>query len=597
MSNLPIDVQPSELTKELSPWQRTPVNQAPDLAGYNALAGDAALQDALRAHCQGDLAEIRAYLAPIGALAGSAQARYHSTEANTQTPRLRSVDRHGFRVDEVEFAPSWHWLMANAIHFGLGATPWTTSSPDAHLRRAAGYYLWGQAETGHLCPVTMTYAVIPALRNNRAMLEQWQPLLASTTYDPGLRPPRGKKGILCGMSMTEKQGGSDLQNSSTIAVPSGTEGVYLINGHKWFTSAPMCDLFLVLARTREGISCFLVPRVFDSGERNGMELVRLKDKLGNRSNASSEVEYRDCRGWLLGEPGRGVATIMGMVASTRLDVILNSASIMRRALSEAIWNSLHRSAFGHTLIDKPLMQNVLADLAVEVEAAVLSSVRMAATFDHPDDARSRALRRIGLPILKYWIAKRTAYVVAEAMECLGGNGYIEESGLPLLYREAPLGSIWEGAGNVNALDAVRALHRNPDSLDAWYEEVRAGAAQEPLLQARLEQVHDQIRRQDVAEGDTRRLVADMATCLQASQLIQHGNAQVAELYCASRIGAEWRGTFGTLPYSGRLADVIERAMPRGDDTDASQAAISQAHQDIMQLTLDGVSHVRASQAR
>lgn len=590
MSNLPINVKPFELSKELSPFQRAPVNQAPDLVGYNAFASDAALQEALRAHSSGDYQELASHLDPIGALAGTAQARYHSMEANTNTPRLRTVDRHGFRVDEVEFSPSWHWLMSNAINFGLGGTPWTVSNPDSHLQRAAGYYLWGQVETGHLCPVTMTYAVVPALTVDKAQLEQWRPLLASTTYDPGLRPPRTKKSIQAGMSMTEKQGGSDLRNSSTLAVPSGTDGVYVINGHKWFTSAPMCDIFLVLARTSEGISCFVVPRILDNGERNGMELVRLKDKLGNRSNASAEVEYRDSLGWLLGEPGRGIATIMHMVASTRMDVILNSASIMRRALSEAIWHANYRGAFRKYLIDKPLMQNVLADLSIEVEAAVASSMRLAAIFDQPQSTANSALHRIGLPIMKYWIAKRTAFMVAEALETLGGNGYIEESGLPQLYREAPLGSIWEGAGNVNALDARRAMQTHPESLDVWYEEVRRGADQDATLKAQLEQVYRDARDPATEEGDMRRLVADMATCFQASQLIQHGNPQVAELYCASRVGGDWRGTFGTLRHSSHFTDIIERSMPRAGQASRQQAHIDDsATQDIMQLTLDSMN--------
>ncbi|NUS51496.1 MAG: DNA alkylation response protein, partial [Nocardioidaceae bacterium] len=419
---------------------RASTNQAPPLVDHNTVTSDLALVEALERH--GAPGAVDA-LSPLGALASSAEAREHGLLANRHEPELTAYDRYGNRVDEVRFHPSWHWLMERAVGFGLQAAPWTSDAPDAHLRRAAGFFAWSQTEPGHGCPVSMTYAAVPALRVDDAVAKEWTPRLAATTYDFGLRPVADKAGALAGMGMTEKQGGSDVRANVTTATPTSVEGEYTLDGHKWFTSAPMNDVFLVLAQTGPGVTCFLVPRVLPDGSRNPLDVVRLKDKLGNRSNASSELEFRGTWAQRLGDEGRGVRTIIEMVAATRLDCVLGSASLMRRALAEASWHVAHRSAFGRLLADKPLMQNVVADLAVESEAATALAMRLASAVDAAHDPHEAALRRIALPLAKYWVCKRTPMMVGEALECLGGNGYVEESGMPLLFRESPLNSIWE----------------------------------------------------------------------------------------------------------------------------------------------------------
>ncbi|MEO5851555.1 MAG: acyl-CoA dehydrogenase family protein, partial [Nocardioides sp.] len=419
--------------------RRIVTNQAPPLEGYDVVASDAALVEGVLRHGS---AEVLDSLSALGLEAGTAEAREHGQLANRHPPALTTYDRYGQRVDEVEFHPSWHWLMTRAVGHGLQAAPWVSGSPHAHVRRAAGFFAWSQTEPGHGCPLSMTYAAVPALRADPALAEEWTPLLAATTYDPGLRPVAAKAGALAGMGMTEKQGGSDVRANVTEARPTGVDGEYTLHGHKWFTSAPMNDVFLVLAQARDGLSCFLVPRVLADGTRNRLDVVRLKDKLGNRSNASAELELDGTWGRRLGDEGRGVRTIIDMVAATRLDCVLGSASLMRRALAEASWHVAHRSAFGSLLADQPLMQNVVADLAVESEAATALALRLAAAVDRRDDPHEAALRRIALPLAKFWVCKRTPAMVAEALECLGGNGYVEDSGLPLLFRESPLNSIW-----------------------------------------------------------------------------------------------------------------------------------------------------------
>ena len=380
----------------------------------------------------------------------------------------------------MDFHPSWHWLMERAVGHGLAAAPWESDRPHAHVRRAAGFMAWSHTEPGHGCPISMTYAAVPALRVDDAIAKEWTPLLASTTYDPGLRTrSTEKRGALAGMGMTEKQGGSDVRANVTEARPTTADGEYTLHGHKWFTSAPMNDVFLVLAQARGGVTCFLVPRVLPDGTRNRLDVVRLKDKLGNRSNASSELELDGTVARRLGDEGRGVRTIIEMVAATRLDCVLGSTSLMRRALNEASWHVAHRSAFGSLLADKPLMQNVIADLAVETEAATALAMRLAAAVDDLADPHEAALRRIALPLAKFWVCKRTPFMVAEALECLGGNGYVEESVLPLLYREAPLNSVWEGSGNVNALDVLRALSREPEVARGLDHRGRAGPRRRP----------------------------------------------------------------------------------------------------------------------
>ena len=402
--------------------------------------------------------------------------------ANENPPVLRSHDSRGNRIDEVEFHPAWHALMGTAVRHGLHAAPWADDAPGSHVARAAKFYVWTQAEGGHGCPVSMTYAAVPALRHQPDLAARFEPLLAARCYDPGLRPPDGKAGLLAGMAMTEKQGGSDVRANTTRAVPAG-QGRYQLTGHKWFCSAPMCDLFLVLAQAPEGLSCFLLPRVLPDGSRNSMRIQRLKDKLGNRSNASAEVEYDAASAWLVGEPGRGVRTIIEMVSATRLDCVLGSAAAIRQACVTAVYYAGARRSFGKKLIDHPLMASVLADLTLESEAATTLAMRLAGAADQAarGDAEQAALLRIALPAAKYWVCKRTPAVAAEALECLGGNGYVEESGMPRIYRDAPLNSVWEGSGNVTALDVLRALARSPQAGQALLAEVglAAGADRAP----------------------------------------------------------------------------------------------------------------------
>ncbi|QGG41750.1 acyl-CoA dehydrogenase family protein [Aeromicrobium yanjiei] len=545
----------------MDPLQRAPSNQASPLVGHNVATGDQALMDAVSAFGGEHSPAIIEALTPIGSLAGSAEAREHWHLANENEPVLRTADRFGTRIDEVDFHPSWHWLMTQGVGFGLTAEPWVSQSPVAHLQRAAGFLAWGQVEQGHMCPITMTYAVVPALRADDALAKQWTTGLASRTYDFGLRAPELKAGLLAGMGMTEKQGGSDLRTTTTQARPTETHGEYLLTGHKWFTSAPMNDLFLVLAQAPGGVSCFVVPRVRPDGTRNALSIVRLKDKLGNRSNASSELEFTDAWAVRLGDEGRGIRTIIEMVSATRQDCILGSAGIMRKAVSEAAWHASGRAAFGATLADQPAMINVLADLAVESEAATMVAMRLASAVDKPHDAHEQALRRIGLALEKFWVCKRTPFMVAEALECLGGNGYVEESGMPLLFRESPLNSIWEGSGNVQALDVLRALSREPESLEAWVTEVGTVRGENRHLDAMAETVLTELADLTDIETRARRIAGQMAAVLQGTVLLQHGDPDVADAFCASRLGGDWGGTFGTLPHGLALAGIVARTTP------------------------------------
>ena len=543
---------------------RVATNQAPPLVGHNIVTGDAALVEAVTRHASAEVVED---LAGIGAEAATAEAREHGMLANEHHPELVGYDRYGNRVDEVQFHPSWHWLMERAVGHGLGAAPWEqqeAGSPYAHVRRAAGFMAWSHTEPGHGCPISMTYAAVPALRADEAIAKEWTPLLASTRYDPGVRLASAKRGALAGMGMTEKQGGSDVRANVTEARPTSVDGEYTLHGHKWFTSAPMNDLFLVLAQAEGGVTCFVVPRVLADGTRNQLDVVRLKDKLGNRSNASSELEFDGTVAQRLGDEGRGVRTIIEMVAATRLDCVLGSTSLMRRAVNEATWHTSHRSAFGSLLAEKPLMQNVLADLAVEAEAATALAMRLASAVDLVSDPHEAALRRIGLPLAKFWVCKRTPYLVAEARECLGGNGYVEESGLPLLYREAPLNSVWEGSGNVNALDVLRALGREPEVLDAWITEVGRAQGGDARLDRAIEDtlglLGSLMGEPDRLEVNARRLAGRMAAVLQGSLLVRFAPPEVADVFCASRLGSAYDGTYGALD-GGDLRAIVERATP------------------------------------
>ncbi|GAB3579194.1 acyl-CoA dehydrogenase family protein [Calidifontibacter terrae] len=545
-------------------FARIPTNQPTPLVGHHAVRGDAALVDAVRAQA-GDLAEtLLTSLDDLGVEAGSAQTRDHGMLANEHGPTLRTVDRFGQRVDEIDFHPSWHHMMRRGLAHGLGATAWVSEAPLPHLRRAAGYIAWTPLEPGHGCPLTMTYAAVPALRADDALAKEWTDLIASPTYDFGLREPHGKAGLLVGMGMTEKQGGSDVRTNVTRAQRQD-DGSYELFGHKWFTSAPMNDLFLVLAQAPQGLSCFLVPRVKQDGTRNAIEIVRLKDKLGNRSNASSELEFRGACATRLGDEGRGVATIIEMVAATRLDCVLGSASLMRRAVAEASWYVSQRSAFGGTLLDKPAMTNVVADLAIESEAATHLALRLARAVESPHDDHELALRRMALPLAKFWVCKRAPMVTVEAMECLGGNGYVEESGMPLLVRESPLNSIWEGSGNVNALDLLRVLAKSPESVEAWRTEIGKAAGAHAVLDAAADQLMLDLLEAaadlDAAQGRARSLTSRMAVLLQAALLAQHAPAPVADAFVASRIAGEWDGVFGTLPAAADARTIARRALP------------------------------------
>ncbi|MGW1246315.1 acyl-CoA dehydrogenase family protein [Streptomyces sp. NPDC002535] len=537
-------------------------NQVPPLTGYDVSA-DPALLEALRREGAGWAeAEVR----ELGLRAGGAQAQDWGRLAERHSPVLHTHDRHGHRIDEVEFHPHWHDLMDVAVRHGLHGAPWRDERPGAHVARAAKVFVWGQADAGHLCPVSMTYAAVPALRAQPELAEVYEPLLTSSSYDFGLRVPTEKRGIIAGMSMTEKQGGSDVRANTTRAVPTGEPGLYALTGHKWFTSAPMSDVFLTLAQAPGGISCFLVPRVLPDGSRNAIRLQRLKDKLGNRSNASSEIEYEGALGRLVGEEGRGVATIIRMVNMTRLDCAISSASGMRLGLVQAVHHATHRDAFGARLVDQPLMRNVLADLAVEAEAATLAALRLAGAVDRATrgDAEEEQLRRLGLAVTKYWVCKRAPAHAAEALECLGGNGYVEDSGLPRLYRESPLPSIWEGSGNVAALDVLRAMARQPQAVEAFFAEVELGAGADRRLDAAVAGLRKDLAGlgdPDAAAYGARRLVERLALVLQGSLLVRHGNPAVADAFCASRLDGDRGLAFGTLPAGVDTAAIIARSGP------------------------------------
>jgi putative acyl-CoA dehydrogenase len=535
-------------------------NQAEPLSNYDVSA-DPALLDALRRE---GAAWAEKDVRAAGEQAGSAQAQEWARLANRNPPVLHTHDRLGRRVDEVEFHPAWHQLMEVAVGLDLTGGAWRDDRVGAHVARAAKQFVWGQAEAGHLCPIEMTYAVVPALRQAQDLARDFEPLLASTQYDTTPSAPLSKRGLLAGMSMTEKQGGSDVRANTTRAVPCA-DGTYRITGHKWFTSAPMSDLFLILAQAPGGLSCFFLPRVLPDGSRNAMTLQRLKDKLGNKSNASAELEYDQATAWLVGEEGRGVRTIIEMVNSTRLDVTVAAAAGMRSALVNAVYQTTQRHAFGAALVSQPAMANVLADMTLESEAATLLSLRLAGAADRAvrGDAGEAALRRIAVAVSKYWVCKRAPALAAEALECFGGNGYIEESVMPRLYREAPLGSIWEGSGNVVALDVLRALTREPATGPALLAEVDAAAGANRHLDAARRELAETVRRPDQPESQARRTVERMALALQGSLLVRFSPAPVADAFCASRLGGDWGRSFGTLSSSADTAAIIERAAPKG----------------------------------
>jgi putative acyl-CoA dehydrogenase len=533
-------------------------NQPPPLEGINWFEQDRALLDAVVRE-GGAWGEER--LSSFGAWLGEAATIRLGEQANRHPPTLRTHDRFGHRIDEVEFHPAWHELLGRALAEQVHALPWVDPRPGAHVVRAAAAFLLNQVESGVCCPLAMTFAAPAALRDAPALAEAWLPKLLSRSYDPGFRPAADKAGVLVGMAMTEKQGGSDLRANSTRARPLG-DGAWDLVGHKWFCSAPQSDAFLTLAQTGAGLSCFLAPRWRPDGSRNAISIQRLKDKLGNRSNASAEIEYAGALAWLVGEEGHGLGTILKMVHHTRLDAAISSAALMRQALAQALHHAAHRTAFGRRLIDQPLMRNVLADLALEVEGAVALVIRLARAFDESgQDEGARGFARLATAIAKYWVCKRAPGMIAEALECLGGNGYIEESILPRLYREAPVNSIWEGAGNVVCLDVLRALSREPDSIEAVLAELQSARGADLRLDARLVRLSNALADQSNLEHRARQLVEQLALALQASIMVRHAPAAVADAFCASRLSDNPERQFGVLPSGLDLAAICARARP------------------------------------
>jgi len=534
-------------------------NQVPPLEDHNPATSAVLIEALIREGGQWGLDEVN----EVGALSASREAQRWGELADRNRPILHTHDRNGHRVDEVEYDPAYHELMRTAITHGMHAAPWADERPGAHVVRAAKTSVW-TVEPGHICPISMTYAVVPALRYNPELAKVYEPLLTSCEYDPELRLATTKPGITAGMSMTEKQGGSDVRAGTTQATPNG-DGTYSLTGHKWFTSAPMCDIFLALAQAPQGLSCFMVPRVLPDGTRNRMFLQRLKDKLGNHANASSEVEYEGAIAWLVGEEGRGVPTIIEMVNLTRLDCTLGSATSMRTGLTRAIYHAQHRKAFGAYLIDQPLMRNVLADLAVEAEAATIVAMRMAGATDKAlrGDDREALLRRIGLAASKYWVCKRATPHAAEALECLGGNGYIEDSGMPRLYREAPLMGIWEGSGNVSALDTLRAMATRPECIEVLFDEVADSAGQDPRLGNHVGRLRADLANLETIAYRGRKVAEDICLALQGSLLVRYGHPAVAEAFLTTRLDRQCGGAFGTMPDGLDLAPILERALVKG----------------------------------
>jgi putative acyl-CoA dehydrogenase len=538
-------------------------NQPPPLAPYDAYATDVPLREALQREGGGWAEDAVAAYGPIagGELMGL------GVLANENKPRLRSFDRYGHRVDEVEFHPAYHRIMELGVRHGVASFAWCNADRSgAHVARAALSFLHNQAEQGTSCPLTMTYASVPALRHQPGLTRDWVTRVLATTYDARSVPAWEKSGNTIGMGMTEKQGGSDVRSNSTRATPVDAEGpgqLYELVGHKWFFSAPMSDAFLVLAQTGSGLSCFLLPRFAPDGSRNAVRIQRLKDKLGDWSNASSEVEFQGALAWMIGGEGRGIATILEMVALTRQDCLIGSASIMRQALVQAVHHARHRRAFGKPLSQQPLMRNVLADLALESEAATAMALRVARAVDaSPRDDGEAALARIVTAIGKYWVCKRCPPFVNEAQECLGGAGYVEESPLPRLYRQAPLNSIWEGSGNIQCLDVLRALAREPASGEAFFAELASVRGGHALLDAEMVRLRKVVSDAPAdLEGRSRHLVERMALALQAATLIRSGNVAIADSFCESRLGAKHGLAFGTLPADAPIDALIERAFP------------------------------------
>ncbi|HEY5379654.1 MAG TPA: isovaleryl-CoA dehydrogenase [Pseudolabrys sp.] len=526
-------------------------NQPPPLEPYNLFDSDTVLREAVAREGPPSPG-----LNAMGQVFGTPEVVALGFAANKNPPQLKTFDRYGHRIDEVEFHPAWHELLGIACSFGLHSHPWAEPKPGAHVARAAGTYMLTQIESGVYCPVAMTYGSVPTLRQAPEIAAQWLPKIFNAAYDRRFIPVANKIGALIGMGMTENQGGSDLRMNTTRAEPAG-DGSFRLHGHKWFMSAPMCDAFLVLAQAPKGLSCFLMPRWTPDGKRNAIHINRLKDKLGNKSNASSEVEFHGAFAQLIGEEGRGIPTIIEMAGYTRLDCCIGSSGLMRQAVVQAVHHVSHRTAFQKKLIDQPLMTNVLADLALESEAATVLTMRLARAYDENDEI-ALVFRRVVTPAAKFWICKRAPSLTYEAMEVLGGSGYIEESIMPRLYREAPVNSIWEGAGNIMCLDVLRAIERTPKAAEVLQQEF-TGDARLKSFAERLQKRLGAADRND--ESQARVLVRDLVLALQAALLIKHSPAAVADAFCASRLGGEGGGAFGTLPRGLDLRAIAERAAP------------------------------------
>jgi putative acyl-CoA dehydrogenase len=538
------------------------INQPVELADYNLFSADRPLVEAVTR----EGAEWAANdIADFGARIGAADYLELGALANRHLPEFDTHDRYGRRTDLVRFHPAYHRLMQTSIEQGLHSSPWTDPRKGAHVARAARFYLHSQIEAGHGCPISMTFAAVPCISLQPDVAKEWLPKILARSYDARNVPVDQKQGITIGMAMTEKQGGSDVRANTTRAIPvgaGGPGGEYELVGHKFFVSAPMCDAFLVLAQAPGGLSCFLVPRWKPDGAKNPLQVLRLKKKMGNASNASSETELRGAFGWMIGPEGRGVATIIEMVAMTRFDCMIGSSAIMRAALSQAIDHCRQRAAFGRLLIDQPIMQNVLADLAIETEAALALTMRIARALDHRAEEHEAHLIRIGSAIGKYWICKRTPGVTAEAMECIGGSGVMEDGPMPRHFRESPVNAIWEGSGNVQCLDVLRAMTRTPETLEAYFAEVEQAKGADVAFDRHVAALKDDMRDASDFEERARDLVDRLAVGLQASALIRHAPEEVAEAYCASRLAQRGAHHYGALPKGVNFAAIIDRARPR-----------------------------------
>lgn len=536
-------------------------NQPPPLENYNSYTADRVLQEGVKRESGSD---DDASLKLFGQWAGSSEAIALGIEANRHSPQLVTHDRQGHRVDLIEFHPAYHQLMQTSVEHGLHASPWRNPQPGAHVQRAANYFLQTQVEAGHGCPITMTFAALPALRHQPSLLESWGDKITAPHYDPRNVPYFDKQGVTLGMAMTEKQGGSDVRLNTTHAYPISQGGpgeAFELVGHKWFVSAPMCDAFLVLAQAPGGLSCFLLPRWRPDGSKNPLHIQQLKRKMGNVSNASSETELRGAFAWMVGDEGRGVRTIIEMVAMTRYDCMIGSAAGMRQATAQAIHHASHRHAFGARLSEQPLMQNVLADLAIESEAATTLMLRMARSMDNQDNEHERLLSRLATPVGKYWICKRTPHHAYEAMEVIGGSGVMETHITARLFRESPINAIWEGSGNVQCLDILRAIDKQPEVLDAFFTEINQARGANRHLDQFVSQLSKAMQDTQALQYRARQLADGMALALQAALLVQHAPAYVADAFCAGRLGESSGLSTGTLPTGLDCAAIIERAQP------------------------------------